>query len=129
MTTGLARWLMAGTGAVQLLANAMTLVSGLPKIRQEAAAGALSQRFADLLSVAWTYSGLANLCLSAMLVLVSGPAAQGDPGARRVAWGIGLYYVLLGPALYFVGLRRHPGLLFFSLLGLVVLAALRFGRA
>ena len=127
MTAGLARWLLAGTGALQLLLNAMTLVRGLPKIRQEVAGGALNERFGDLLSVAWSYAGLANLCLSALLVLVSAPAAHGDPVARRVAWGIGLYYVALGPALYFTGLRRHPGLLVFSLLGLVVLGGLRFG--
>jgi hypothetical protein len=128
VTQAVARWLLAGTGALQLAMNGLTLVTGLPKIRQETAAGAVSERFGDLLSVAWSYSGLANLCVSALLVLVSGPAAQGDAIARRVAWAIGLYYLVLGPALYLTGLRRHGGLFLFSLLGLVVLAALRFGR-
>ena len=129
MTAGFARWLLAGTGGLQFLLNLLTLARGLPRIREETAAGALNERFGDLLSVAWSYSGLANLCLSALLVLVSGPAAQGDAMARRVAWAIGLYYLVLGPALYLTGLRRHGGLFVFSLLGLVVLAALRFGRA
>jgi hypothetical protein len=129
MTPGLAGWLLAGTGLLQLLANALTLFRGLPRIHREAAAGAVNERFADLLSVAWSYSGLANLCLSALLVLVSAPAAHGDALARRVACGIGLYYVVLGPALYFAGLRRHAGLLVFSLLGLVVLGALGFARS
>jgi hypothetical protein len=129
VTAGLARWLLAGTGVLQLLMNVLTLASGLPKIRQETAAGAVNERFGDLLSVAWSYSGIAGLCVSALLVLVAGPAAQGDPVARRVAWAIGLYYVVLGPALYLTGLRRHAGLLVFCLFGLVVLAALRFGRA
>jgi hypothetical protein len=119
---------MAGTGGLQLLLNLLTLARGLPRIREETAAGALSERFGDLLSVAWSYSGVANLCVSALLVVVSRPASQGDPVARRVAWVIGLYYVVLGPVLYFTGLRRHAGLFVFSLLGLVVLAALRFGR-
>jgi hypothetical protein len=119
---------MAGTGGLQLLLNLLTLARGLPRIREETAAGALSERFGDLLSVAWSYSGVANLCVSALLVVVCRPASQGDPVARRVAWVIGLYYVVLGPVLYFTGLRRHAGLFVFSLLGLVVLAALRFGR-
>jgi hypothetical protein len=89
----------------------------------------VSERFGDLLSVAWSYSGLAGVCVSALLVIVSAPAAQGEPVARRVAWAIGLYYVLLGPALYLAGPRRHAGLLVFCLFGLVVLAALRFGRS
>jgi hypothetical protein len=128
MTVGLARGLLAGAGVVQLLLNVLTLVRGVPRIHEEAAAGALSERFADLLTVAWSYSGLANVCLSALLVLVSGPASRGDSVARGVAGGIGLYYVALGPALYFVALRRHAGLLVFSVLGLLVLGALRFGR-
>ena len=128
MTAALARWLMAGTGGLQLLLNLLSLARGLPRIRQETADGALPERFGDLLSVAWSYSGVANLCVSALLVLVSGPASQGDPVARRVAWAIGLYYVALGPVLYLTGLRRHAGLFVFSLLGLLVLAALRFGR-
>jgi hypothetical protein len=73
-------------------------------------------------------AGTGNLCVSALLVVVSSPASQGDPVARRVAWVIGLYYAVLGPVLYFTGLRRHGGLFVFSLLGLVVPAALRFGR-
>jgi hypothetical protein len=128
MTASLARWLMAGTGGLQLLLNLLTLARGLPRIRGETAAGALDERFGDLLGVAWSYSGLANLCVSALLVLVSGPASQGEPVARRVAWVIGFYYVVLGPALYLTGLRRHAGLFVFSLLGLLVLGALRFGR-
>ena len=62
-------------------------------------------------------------------MLVSGPASRADPVARQAAWAIGLYYVVLGPALYFTGLRRLGGLFVFSLLGFAVLAALRFGRA
>ncbi len=129
MTAIVARWLLAGTGSLQLLLNLLTLARGLPRIREQTAAGEVSERFGDLLSVAWSYSGIANLCVSALLVLVSGPASEGDPVGRRVAWAIGLYYVVLGPALYFTGLRRHAGLFVFSLLGLLVLAALRFGRS
>jgi hypothetical protein len=128
VSVAVVRWLLAGTGALQVVMNLLTLASGLPKIRQETAAGAVSERFGDLLSVAWAYSGLAGVCLNALLVLVAGPAAQGDLVARRVAWAIGLYYVVLGPALYLVGLRRHAGLLVFCVFGLVILAALRFGR-
>jgi hypothetical protein len=128
VTPAVARWLLAGTGALQLVMNVLTLVTGLPKIRQETAAGAVSERFGDLLSVAWSYSGIAGACMSVLLVLVAGPAADGNAAARRVAWAIGLYYVLLGPALYLAGLRRHAGLLVFCIFGLVVLAALRFGR-
>jgi hypothetical protein len=128
MTATMVRWLLAGTGGLQLVLNLLTLVRGLPRIREVTGAGEVSERFGDLLSVAWSYGGIANLCVSALLVLVSGPASQGDPVARRVAWAIGLYYLALGPLLYLTGLRRHAGLFVFSLLGLVVLAALRFGR-
>jgi hypothetical protein len=128
MSATVVRWLLAGTGALQLVMNLATLATGVPKIRLEMASGEVNERFADLLSVAWSYSGIAGACMSALLVLVATPAAQGDVVARRVAWAIGIYYVVLGPALYLIGIRRHAGLLVFSLFGLVVLAALRFAR-
>ena len=128
MTQAVVRWLLAGTGALQLAMNALTLASALPRIRQQTAAGAVDERFGDLLSVAWSHSGIAGAFVGALLVLVAGPAAVGDVVARRIAWAIGLYYVLLGPALYLAGLRRHAGLLVFCIFGLVVLAALRLGR-
>jgi hypothetical protein len=36
-------------------------------MRAELAAGSLSERFADLPSVAWVYGAVANLCLSLWL--------------------------------------------------------------
>ena len=116
-------------GGLQLLANLATLIRGPLRIRAELQAGALSERFADLLSVSWVYGGVANLCIAALLIILSSPLREGSALAWRVATAIGLYYVVVGMATYLFGVRKHPGLLVFVLLGLVLLVPLWAARA
>lgn len=116
-------------GGLQLLANLATLIRGPLRVRAELQAGALSERFADLLSVSWVYGGVANLCIAVLLIILSGPLREGNALAWRVATVVGLYYVIVGMATYLFGVRRHPGLLVFVLLGLALLVPLLAARA
>jgi len=118
-----------GVGGVQLVMNLLTLARGPRGIREELAAGALSERFADLLSVAWAYGGVANLCIPALLLLVAGPLRAQNPLAWRAALVIGGYYVLVGLGTYTLGIRRHAGLLVFLVFGLALLVPLWVARA
>jgi hypothetical protein len=118
-----------GVGGLQLVMNLLTLARGPRRIREELAQGALSERFADLLSVAWVYGGIANLCIPALLLLVAGPLRAQNPLAWRAALVIGSYYVLVGLGTYTFGIRRHAGLLVFLVFGLALLAPLWIARA
>lgn len=59
------RYAAIGVGVLQLLANLATLLRGPGRIRSELASQALSERFADLLSVAWVYRSIATYPLGA----------------------------------------------------------------
>ena len=118
-----------GVGVLQLAMNLLTLVRGPRRIREELAAGALSERFADLLSVAWAYGGVANLCIPALLLLLARPLRAQNPLAWRAALVIGGYYVLVGLGTYTLGIRRHAGLLVFLVFGLALLVPLWVARA
>jgi hypothetical protein len=117
------------TGGLQFLANAASLARGPLRIRAELQAGNLSERFADLLGVAWTYGCVANLFIAVLLFLLAGPLRDGSVLAWRIAAGVGAYYVLVGAATYALGVRRHPGLLAFILFGLLLLIPLWSARA
>ncbi len=108
-------------GSLQLALNLLTLARGPRRIREELAAGAVSERFADLLRVAWVYGGIANLCIPALLLLLAGPLRARDWLAWQAAVLIGFYYVLVGLGTYALGIRKHAGLLVFVLLGLALL--------
>jgi hypothetical protein len=69
-----------------------------------------------------------NLCLGVVLVLTAPGLSHGQPLARRIAAIIGLYYATMGVAVYLFSPQRHPGLLTFSALGLVLWAALWVSR-
>jgi hypothetical protein len=118
------RYAALAVGSFQLLANVMILARGPWKIRAEHASGAVSERFADLLSLSWVYGGVANIFISILLILLAGPLKEGSLLAARVTACLGAYYVVVGLASYFLGLRRHRGLLVFVLLGLVLLVPL-----
>jgi hypothetical protein len=118
-----------GVGGLQLVMNLLTLARGPRRIREELAQGALPERFADLLSVAWVYGGIANLCIPALLLLLAGPLRAQNPLAWRAALVIGGYYVLVGLGTYTFGIRRHAGLLVFLVFGLALLVALWIARA
>lgn len=89
----------------------------------------MPERFADLLSVAWVYGGVANLCISALLLLLAGPLRAKSPLAWRAALVIGGYYVLVGLGTWAFGIRRHAGLLVFVAFGLALLIPLWVARA
>ena len=118
-----------GVGGLQLVMNLLSLARGPRRIREELAAGALSERFADLLSVAWVYGGIANLCIPALLLLLAGPLRTESPLAWRAALVIGGYYVLVGLCTWALGIRRHAGLLVFVAIGLALLIPLWVARA
>ena len=118
-----------GVGALQLVMNLLSLARGPRRIREELAAGAVSERFADLLSVAWVYGGIANLCIPALLLLLAAPLRAQNPLAWRAALLVGGYYVLLGLGTYAFGIRRHAGLLVFLVFGLALLVPLGVARA
>jgi hypothetical protein len=117
-----------GVGGLQLVMNLLTLARGARRIREELAKGALSERFADLLSVAWVYGGVANFCIAALLLLLAGPLRAQNPLAWRAALVIGGYYVLVGLGTYAFGIRRHAGLLGFLVFGLALLIPLWVAR-
>jgi hypothetical protein len=123
-----ARVAALAVGGLQLLANLVTLVRGPLRIRAEWHAGAVSERFADLLSVAWTYGSVANLCLATLLLFLAAPLREGNEIARRITVLIGLSYVVVGLATYGLGVRRHAGLLVFVLFGLALLVPLWAAR-
>jgi hypothetical protein len=108
--------------------NPLTLARGLGASAR-AAQGALSERVADLLSVAWVYGGIANLCIPALLLLLAVPLRAQNPLAWRAALVIGSYYVLVGLGTYMFGIRRHAGLLVFLVFGLALLVPLWIARA
>ena len=116
-------------GALQLVMNLLSLARGTRRIREELAAGAVSERFADLLSVAWVYGSIANLCIPALLLLLAAPLRAQNPLAWRAALLVGGYYVLLGLGTYALGIRRHAGLLAFLGFGLALLIPLWAARA
>ena len=118
-----------GVGALQLVMNLLSLARGPRRIREELAAGAVSERFADLLSVAWVYGGIANLCIPALLLLLAAPLRAQNPLACRAALLVGGYYLLLGLGTYASGIRRHAGLLAFLVFGLALLVPLWAARA
>jgi hypothetical protein len=119
----------ATVGGLQLLANLVTVVRGPLRIRVELQAGAVSERFADLLSVAWTYGSVANLWIAGLLILLITPLREGSVLAWRITVLVGLYYVVVGLATYLLGVRRHAGLLVFVLFGLALLVPLWASRA
>jgi hypothetical protein len=84
---------------------------------------------ADLLSTAWVYGGIANLCIPALLLLLAGPLRAQNPLAWRVALLIGGYYLVVGLGTYALGIRRHAGLLVFLVFGLALLIPAWAARA
>lgn len=118
-----------GVGGLQMLANAALLVRGPLRVRAELAAGALSERFADLLTVAWVYGTIANLCVSALLLVIATPLRQGNGVAWRVALVAAIYYMIVGVATFLLGVRRHGGLLALSVFGAALFIALWAARA
>lgn len=121
-------YLIFAMGAFQLVANLAILARGPRRIRAEHANGALPERFADLLSVSWIYGGASNVLVSLLLLLMVRPLREGNLLADTVVASIGSYYVVVGLATYFLGLRRHRGLLVFTLLGVTLLGGLLLAR-
>lgn len=125
----LARMAALGVGGFQVLANAAMLVRGPLRIRAELRAGAVTERFADLLSVAWVYGTVANICVAVVLLMIAAPLRDRDFLSWCIALLAGLYYVAVGSATFALGIRRHAGLLVFVLIGAALLIPLWSARA
>jgi hypothetical protein len=110
--------------AFQILANCALLARGLSRLPAEIQTEGATARIADLLRTMFLYGVLANLCVSGVLLAVAPAVGRGEPLGRHVAAGVGLYYVVLGVAAHRFSPARHRGLLVFTLLGLILLAAL-----
>ena len=106
----LARYGALAVGGFQVLANGALLVRGLSRIPAELLKESATPR-------------LANLCLSGLLLLIASALGKSDPLARRVALAIAVYYVVVGMATFSFAPGRQHGLLVFSLLGIVLGAA------
>jgi hypothetical protein len=119
----LARYAALAVGGFQVLANGVLLARGLSRLPTELLKESATPRLANLLRTSWVYGMLANLCLSGLLLLIASALGKSDPLARRVALAIAVYYVMVGVATFSFAPGRQHGLLVFSLLGLVLGAA------
>ena len=124
MPPAVLRYAALAIGGLQALANALLLVRGFTRLPEELAREQASARTSDLLRIAWTYGMLGNLCLSLVLVWTAYAGPPGDPGTRRIAGIVGVYYLAVGVATYAFGVQRHAGLLVYLVFGAVLLAAL-----
>jgi hypothetical protein len=120
-----ARYAALAIGGFQLLANLAALVRGVLRLPAELTAEGATERIADLLRGSWVYGTLANLGVSVVLLCIASALARHDAVARRVATVIGGYYLVLGVVAYSYAPVKHPGFLVFSVLGIVLLVALR----
>ena len=119
----LARYAALAVGGFQVLANGALLARGLTRLPAELVKESATPRLANLLRTSWVYGMLANLCLSGLLLLIASALGKSDPLARRVALAIAVYYVVVGMATFSFAPGRQHGLLVFSLLGIVLGAA------
>jgi hypothetical protein len=119
----LARYAALAVGGFQVLANGVLLARGLSRLPAELLKESATPRLANLLRTSWVYGVLANLCVSGLLLLIAAALGESDPLARRVALAIAVYYVVVGVATFSFAPGRQHGLLVFSLLGLVLGAA------
>jgi hypothetical protein len=124
----LARYAALAVGGFQVLANAALLARGLSRIPAELIKESATPRIANLLRTAWVYGMLANLCLSGLLLLMAPALGRADPLAQRVAFAIAAYYLVVGVATYSFAPGRQHGLLVFSLLGVVLAAAVLLSK-
>ena len=126
--TAFCRGAALGVGGFQLLANAMLLWRGVRRLPEELAKESASPRLALLLRTAWVYGMLGNVCVSVVLLLVAGGLGAGDGLARRITSAVALYYLLVGAATYLFAPGQRAGLLLFSAMGAVLIAALWLSR-
>jgi len=119
----LARYAALAVGGFQVLANGVLLARGLSRLPAELLKESATPRLANLLRTSWVYGMLANLCLSGLLLLIASALGKSDPLARRVALAVAVYYVVVGMAMFSFAPGRQHGLLVFSLLGIVLGAA------
>ena len=118
-----ARYAALAVGGFQVLANGALLIRGLSRIPAELLKESATPRLANLLRTSWVYGLLANLCVSGLLLLIASALGKSDPLAQRVALAIAVYYLVVGVATFSFAPGRQHGLLVFSLLGLVLGAA------
>lgn len=117
------RWSVGLIGVLLVALNAFHLTLGMAGMRQAVSDEAVAPRIAEALAIAWVYMGCINLILGLLLLWLIPDLSAGRIGAWKAAIGVGAALVVVGVA-SFVTAGSHPGLLLFSLFGLVVLGPL-----
>jgi len=115
------RFTTYAVAAILAVLNALHLAYGLPRLRRRIAAGEVSASLATPFTVAWLYIGLAGVAFSVLLFVSAPGLIAGQGVARNVVLTIALTLIALGVCSYALA-RKHPGLLFIAVFGIVLLA-------
>lgn len=121
--TSLIRWTFLAVGALLVILNALHLTLGFARLLHALETEPIPLRFAEALKTAWLYAGTFGLASGLMLCWLSSDAAAGSSVARKAGMAIGVTLIAAGAAAYFAT-GKHPGLLFLSVFGVVVLVPL-----
>lgn len=124
----LARYAALAVGGFQVLANGALLARGLGRIPAAILKENATPRIANVLRTSWIYGVLANLCVSGLLLLIASALGRAEPLAQRVALAIAAYYLAVGLATFSFAPGRQHGLLVFSLLGVLLGAAVLLSK-
>jgi len=117
------RWSSGAVGVTLIVLNSLHLSVGLLRVRAALEQAAIAPRFGEPLTIAWVYIGCINIALGILLLWLGPDLAAGSAAAWKAGLILGVALVAVGLASY-LATGKHPGLLFFSLLGLVLLVPL-----
>lgn len=117
------RWSFLGVGILLVILNAFHLTAGFVRVRHALDAQPIPPRFADALQTAWLYLGSMGLAFGVILCWCASDAAAGSIVAWKIGMTIGVALIATGVAAY-LATGKHPGLLFLSVLGVVILIPL-----
>jgi hypothetical protein len=120
-------WSVGVVGTLLVVLNVAHLTFGFARLQHALATEPIPTRLAEPLKIAWVYIGSVTLLLGGLLLWLLPDLAAGSAGAWKAAVGLGLTLVGVGIA-SFLATGRHPGLLFFCLLGIALLAPLLLAR-
>jgi len=128
MTTPSAvRWSVGVVASLLIILNLLHLTLGFTRLQRALAEQPIPARFADPLRTAWLYIGSVTLLLGILLLWLLPDLSAGSAGAWKAAVGLGVTLIVVGIASHFAT-GRHPGLLFFCVLGLALLVPLLLAR-
>lgn len=110
-------------GILLLVLNAFHMTFGFIRLRRALAAEPIPPRFDDALRTAWLYLGTMGFSAGALLLWLLPDLGAGAMSAWKGATAIAGLLIASGIASY-VATRKHPGMLFLSVLGLALLIPL-----